>query len=84
MDFPNLMHRLRVLIAPSHNVSRRALYTAALLLPGSVITLPLLWWLDRRGATTPGRANPPLNPLVEGSIPSRPTSPSAAVRDSDC
>ena len=29
---------------------RRALYVAVLFLPGTVFILPLLWWLDRRGA----------------------------------
>jgi hypothetical protein len=32
------------------NVGRSAFLLALLLLPGSFIALPLLWWLDRRAA----------------------------------
>jgi len=32
------------------NVGKSVLFVAFLLLPGSFIALPLLWWLDRRAA----------------------------------
>jgi len=39
---PNIAHpRIRL-------YARRALYVALLLLPGTLLVLPLLWWLDRR------------------------------------
>jgi hypothetical protein len=44
------------LVPPFENVARRLLYLAFLLLPGSIIALPLLWWLDRRQASPRGRA----------------------------
>src|SRR6266550_6228234 len=35
------------------NVAKRALYLAILLLPGSLIVLPVLWWFDRHRARNP-------------------------------
>src|SRR5258706_5236676 len=42
-----------LLASPLWNVAKRALYFAILLLPGSLIVLPVLWWLDRHRARSP-------------------------------
>ena len=42
------------LVSPFEYVGRRVLYLALLLLPGSIIALPLLWWLDRRRSSPGG------------------------------
>lgn len=42
--------------SPFRSLGKRAFYGAGLLLPGTLIVLPLLWWLDRRASRGLGKA----------------------------
>ena len=55
MSLLNLTRSQLDLAHSFRNVARRAFYIVLLLLPGTVIVLPLLWWLNRRPARTLGR-----------------------------
>lgn len=50
MSFLNLTQSNWRTISPSRSVAKGAFYVGVLLLPGSLIVMPLLWWLDRRMA----------------------------------
>jgi len=50
MSFLNLTPGQLHLASPFRSVAKRALLLAILLLPGSLIVLPLVWWLDRHRA----------------------------------
>jgi len=54
MSLLNLTPGQLHLAPPFRSVAKRALFLAILLLPGSLVVLPLVWWLDRyraRGAS---------------------------------
>jgi len=48
------MTRLSAISSSSLGALRFLLFIALLLLPGSVIVLPLLWWIRHKAAQTPG------------------------------
>jgi hypothetical protein len=50
MSFLNLTPGRLHLASPFRSVAKRALFVAILLLPGSLVVLPLVWWLDRHSA----------------------------------
>ena len=54
MSFLNLASGQLHRAAPFRSVAKRALFLAMLLLPGGLVVMPLVWWLDRaraRGAS---------------------------------
>src|SRR5438128_2590742 len=54
MSFLNLASGQLHRVAPFRSVAKRALFLAMLLLPGGLVVMPLVWWLDRyraRGAS---------------------------------
>ena len=61
----------RVAISSRH-AARRVLFLAILLLPGTVIVLPLLWWLDRQATRSAslrsGRDTTEVAPRLTGAV----------------